>query len=91
MAYCPQAFHVRVNKTHSPRKGVGCKEKGRGDWTMATCVKQILMLTNYFNLWGNKANIEQTNLDFLFAVNTKYTAATMPNAAAIMLDFLINV
>ena len=58
---------------------------------MATCVKQILTLTNYFNLWGNKANIEQTNLDFLFAVNTKYTAATMPNAAAIMFDFLINV
>lgn len=52
------------------------------------------MLTKHFNFQGNKANTEQTNPDFLFAVNTKYATAIMPKTAAIipiMLDFLTNV
>ena len=51
---------------------------------MATCVKWILMITKYFNFWDNEVNPEQTNPGFLFAVNIKYTAATMPNTVSIM-------
>lgn len=39
-----------------------------------------------FHFWGNKANTEQINPDFLFAADTKYTAAIM----RIMLDFPIS-
>lgn len=51
---------------------------------MATCVRWILTITKYFNFLGNEVNTEQTNPDFLFAVNIKYTAATMPSTAVIM-------
>lgn len=44
MPYCPHTFHVRVNKTHSPRKG-GVGRRGREDCTVAICVRWILMIT----------------------------------------------
>lgn len=44
MPYCPHTFHVRVNKTHSPRKG-GVGRRGREDCPVAICVRRILMIT----------------------------------------------
>lgn len=74
-----------VNKAHSQKKGWGVGGTERRRLNCSSLRKRDSdgnLVT--FNFWGNKANTEWPNPGFLFAVDTKYTAAI----TAIMLGFL---